>query len=141
MLIHLVLVNILLIYLNGSIIVLLFLCLKTSGFFSPFTRSSFDSRNKDSQESKRGWRPLHDTGFASFTSQVSLSFTSSKTELNLSVVISQSFVTIYLFTVHQLSLSNFRQEASRTAASVADIHRHIGGVDRSQSSALVGHVV
>lgn len=40
----------------------------------------------------------------------------------------------------QRFLFNFRQEASRTAASVADIHRHAGGAERShpQSSALVG---
>lgn len=35
-------------------------------------------------------------------------------------------------------LLNFRQEASRTAASVAEIHRHVGG---ERSSALVSHPV
>lgn len=35
-------------------------------------------------------------------------------------------------------LLNSRQEASRTAASVAEIHRHVGG---ERSSALVSHPV
>ncbi len=38
---------------------------------------------------------------------------------------------------------NFRQDASRTAASVGDIHRHAGGAERShpQSTAVVGRSV
>lgn len=40
-------------------------------------------------------------------------------------------------------LLNFRQDASRTAASVGDIHRHAGGAERShpQSTAVVGRTV
>lgn len=38
-------------------------------------------------------------------------------------------------------LQTFRQEASRTAASVAEIHRHVGGAERvhPQSTAVVSY--
>lgn len=53
-------------------------------------------------------------------------------------------VIFYMFTLsvsnsNPISLINLRQEASRTSASVSDIHRHAGAAERSHapSSALV----
>lgn len=96
------------------------------------SRISFDSWYKGAQEPQWGRSPLHGSGLGTFSSQVNAFY--------LFVLSNKVFGCCHCKHSECACCSlTFRQEASRTAASVAEIHRHAGGGERS--TALVGHLV